>query len=103
MDEGGLSGDQEDVDEERDFREPKNEHRNVDERPGQDHVHQVQPRPCVPLALWSLDGPGRAETLGAAILQTLAVGAVLALLSVPFSLALLLIWIGNLASGLRRQ
>lgn len=57
----------------------------------------------VPLALWSLDGPGRAETLGAAVLQTLAVGAVLALLSVPFSLALLFIWIGKLASGLRRK
>jgi hypothetical protein len=45
----------------------------------------------VPLAVWSLEGPGRAETLGAAALQTLAVGAVFASLSVPLSLALLFI------------
>ena len=30
----------------------------------------------VPLAVWSLEGPGRPETLGAAVLQMLAVGAV---------------------------
>lgn len=53
----------------------------------------------VPLAVWSLDGPGRTETLGAAVLQTLGVGAVLASLSVPLSLALLLVWIRALVSG----
>jgi hypothetical protein len=65
-------------------------------------VALLLPLLIVPLALWSLDGPGRAETLGAAVLQTLAVGAVLSLLSVPFSLALLFIWIRNLIPGLRR-
>ena len=53
----------------------------------------------VPLALWSLDGPGHKGTLGAAVLQTVAIGAVLASLSVPLSLALMFIWIKNLYSG----
>ena len=53
----------------------------------------------VPLAVWSLDSPGRPGTLGAAVLQTVAVGAVLASLSVPLSLALMFIWIKTLHSG----
>jgi hypothetical protein len=53
----------------------------------------------VPLAVWSLNGPGRPATLGAAALQTVGVGAVLASLSVPLSLALLFIWVRTLASG----
>jgi hypothetical protein len=54
----------------------------------------------VPLAIWSLDDAGRPGTLAAAVLQTVGVGAVLASLSVPLSLALLFIWIKDL--GLRR-
>jgi len=53
----------------------------------------------VPLALWSLDGPGRPGTLGSTVLQTVAVGAVVASLSVPLSLALLFMWARTLASG----
>jgi hypothetical protein len=53
----------------------------------------------VPLAVWSLEGPGRPETLGAAVLQMLAVGAVVASLTVPVSLALLFILIKTLVSG----
>ena len=53
----------------------------------------------VPLAVWSLESPGRPGTLAAAVLQMLAVGAVFASLSVPVSLAFLFIWIKPLVSG----
>ena len=53
----------------------------------------------VPVAAWSLDGPGRPGTLGAAVLQTLAVGAVFASLSVPVSVAFFFIWLKTLISG----
>ena len=57
------------------------------------------PLPIVPLAIWSLDGPGPPGTLRAAILQMLAVGAVVASLTVPVSVAFLFIWIKTLVSG----
>ena len=53
----------------------------------------------VPLAVWSLNGPGRPATLGQAALQPIAAGAVLSLLSVPLSIALLLIRVGTWVSA----
>lgn len=53
----------------------------------------------VPLAAWILDGPGRPRTLGADVLQTLAVGAVFASLSVPVSIAFFFMWLKTLVAG----
>jgi len=54
------------------------------------------PLVIVPLAVWSLNGPGRPATFGAAALQATGVGAVLSALSVPFSLALVFIQVRTL-------
>jgi hypothetical protein len=53
----------------------------------------------VPLAVWSVNGPGRPATLGEAALHPVAAGAVVASLSVPLSLALLFIRVGIWVSG----
>ena len=59
----------------------------------------ILPLLIVPLAVWSLNGPGRPATLGEAALHPVAAGAVLSLLSVPLSIALLLIRVGTWVSG----